>query len=99
MTLGSSGAAMIEARKIKEEKPPVDAAVAAKPTQNPHRPDRMQSFFNTVMGHFLKKPSEEKCREQSRVREVSDVDMESIESFPPSPGENNPDDLSIDIPR
>ncbi|OWZ15959.1 reverse transcriptase [Phytophthora megakarya] len=79
MTLGPSGAAMLEARKIK--------------------PDRMQSFFNTVMDRFLKEQSEEKRREQLKVQEASDVDMESVGSFHPSPDEYDPDDLSIDVPR
>ncbi|OWZ02040.1 hypothetical protein PHMEG_00026468, partial [Phytophthora megakarya] len=99
MTLGPSGAAMLEARKIKEEKSQVETAVVPKAAPNPNSPGRMQSFFNTAMDRFLKEQSEEKRREQPKVREASDVDMESMRSFHPSPDEYDPDDLSIDVPR
>ncbi|OWY97626.1 LOW QUALITY PROTEIN: hypothetical protein PHMEG_00031798 [Phytophthora megakarya] len=87
---------MLNSRKIKEEKPQIDPAVAPKAAPNLHSPDRMQSFFNTAMDRFLKEQSENKRREQRKVREASDVDMESMESFHSPPDEYV---LSIDVPR
>ncbi|KAK1929061.1 hypothetical protein P3T76_015501 [Phytophthora citrophthora] len=94
MTLGPSGAVMLEAREIKEEKPLVDAAVApgSKSTQS-------GSHAVALQHSFLKNQSEEKSRKQPKVREASDVEMESMRSFHPSPHEYDLDDLSIDVLR
>ncbi|KAE8967210.1 hypothetical protein PR001_g28173 [Phytophthora rubi] len=103
MTLGPSGAAMLQSRnaEAKRHAPQGDVSTTTRPDL--HSPDRMQTFFNAAMGRFLR---EQQTAGQlqpvpilSKIPDVQDVDMESVGSHHDLQNEFDPDDLSIDTPR
>uniref|UniRef100_H3H6F8 Retrotransposon gag domain-containing protein n=1 Tax=Phytophthora ramorum TaxID=164328 RepID=H3H6F8_PHYRM len=99
MTLGPAGAAMLQSRKERSETKPTVIASSDR-AQAP--PERMQSFFNAAMEHFLKEQqaiSTTRVVDQTEPPETEDVDMESVESNRRDhshPSEYDPDDLSVD---
>ncbi|KAE9274615.1 hypothetical protein PF008_g29549 [Phytophthora fragariae] len=103
MTLGPSGAAMLQSRnaEAKRHVPQGDVSTTTRPDL--HSPDRMQTFFNAAMGRFLREQQSasqpQPVPNPSKIPDAQDVDMESVGSYHGSQNEFDPDDLSIDTPR
>ncbi|OWY92725.1 hypothetical protein PHMEG_00038146, partial [Phytophthora megakarya] len=100
MTLGPSGAAMLQDRQAnaKLERSSRESTPVVTPARSPVQ---MQTFFNAAMNRYLKEKQTggSKPTAGETGQNVQDVEMESVESYHDLHDEYDPDNLSIDTPR
>jgi hypothetical protein len=113
MTLGRSGAPLLQERWTNAVAAPSPHTVSADPASPGGResPERLQVYLNTAMSRFLSEqhgtgsaplpPPPPAEPAPAGAPESQDEDMKSVGSThdPPGPNEYDPDDLSVGDPR